>query len=359
MLNETFCGTKNDLETPGPTTVGKEPETGTTTAVGNPNPTDPRPTLVTGGSLFPPGTPFATTPTSSLPGFDPKDTTSVTIADVDGDGDEDIVVTTAGGKPTEVYLNPGNGDFSGVQPSTLGPPGIKTPTPDSSSVKVVDINGDGTPDLVLGNKDGQNEIYLGDPSNPGTFATTPLKFGAAGDVTKDVEVVDVDGDGAPDIVVANSGQPNKVYYGDPALPAGTAPSYGTDPSEESTLGTGSGPSTSVEVKDLNNDGRLDILIGNDGERDEIFMGAGAPGVRQPLGGVTPIQLFGTAGLRTSDIKVGDVTGDGLPDIVVASVGENNLLYSGRADGNFENEIATVIGSETDTTMSVCARSSSS
>lgn len=352
VLNETFCGTKNDLETPPPTTVGKEPETGTSTAVGNPNPNDPNPTLVTGGSLFPPGNPFANSPTSSLPGFDPKDTTSVTVADVDGDGDEDIIVTTVGGKPTEVYLNPGNGDFTGVQPSTLGPPGLKTPTPDSSSVKVVDINGDGIPDLVLGNKDGQNEIYLGDPSSPGTFAAEPLKFGAPGDVTKDVEVVDVDGDGALDIVVANDGQPNKVYYGDPALPAGSTPSYGTDPSKESTLGTGSGPSTSVELADLNGDGRLDIVVGNDGWRDEIFMGGGAPGVRQPLAIETPILLYGTSNLRTSDVKVGDVTGDGLPDIVVASMGENNLLYPGRADGNFENEIPTVIGSEKDTSMSV-------
>ena len=176
-------------------------------------------------------------------------------------------------------------------------------------MKVVDINGDGIPDLVLGNKDGQNEIYLGDPSSPGTFAAEPLKFGAPGDVTKDVEVVDVDGDGALDIVVANDGQPNKVYYGDPALPAGSTPSYGTDPSKESTLGTGSGPSTSVELADLNGDGRLDIVVGNDGWRDEIFMGAGAPGVRQPLAIETPILLYGTSNLRTSDVKVGDVTGD--------------------------------------------------
>ena len=107
-----------------------------------------------------------------------------------------------------------------------------------------------TPDIIVGNKDGPNEIYLGDPTRPGTFDKAPLTFGSAEDATTDVEVIDLDGDGALDILVANDGQPNKVYYGDPALLAGTAPSYGTDPSKESTLGTGSGPSTSVEVKDL-------------------------------------------------------------------------------------------------------------
>ena len=351
-MNETFCGTKNDLETPTPTTVGKEPETGTTTAVGNPNPNDPRPSLATGGSLFPPGTPFATNPTSTLPKFDPKDTTSVTIVDVDGDGDEDIVVTTVGGETTNVYLNPGNGDFSAVEPIPLGPPGEATPRPDSSSVQVIDLNGDGAPDIVVGNKDGQNEIYLGDPSKPGTFDTQPLMFGESGDVTKDVKVVDVDLDGSLDIVVANDGQTNKVYYGDPTLPIGSSPTYGQNPSRD--IGVSARGSTSVEVADLNGDGRPDILIGNDGTRDEIFMGSGPAGTRQDLATETPTLLFGTTGMRTSDIKVGDVTGDGIPDIVVASIGETNLLYPGRPSGSgtFANEIPSFIGRETDNSMSV-------
>ena len=118
-------------------------------------------------------------------------------------------------------------------------------------MKVVDLNGDGAPDIVLANTDGPNEIYLGDPSSPGTFEDSPLEFGSPDDVTKDLEVVDVDGDGALDIVVANDGQQNKVYYGDPTLVSGNAPTYGTDPAQETDIGTASGPSTSVELADLN------------------------------------------------------------------------------------------------------------
>ena len=363
VVNETFCGTKNDLETPsnpeipsdetpGPTTVGKDPQTGTTTSVGTLSPGDSRPSLVTGGDIFPPGTPWSETPTGSLPGFDPRDTTSVTIADVDGDGDDDIIVATVGGEPSEVYINPGNGDFSGVTPSPLGPPGEQTPTPDTANVQVVDINGDGAPDIIVANTDGPNEIYLGDPSRPGTFDKAPLTFGSADDVTKDVEVTDVDGDGAVDLVVANDGQPNRVYYGDPALAAGSPPSYGTDPAKESVIGSSSGPSTSVEVADLNGDGRADIVVGNDGERDEIYLGTGPAGSRPVLSSATPTLLYGTENSRTSDVKIGDITGDGNPDIVIASNGEPNLLYPGRFDGYFGSAIPTVIGSETDNSLSV-------
>ncbi|MEC7001673.1 MAG: VCBS repeat-containing protein, partial [Actinomycetota bacterium] len=256
MINETYCGTKNDLETPPdcpvgspscPSTVGKEPENGGSTGVGSLNPDDPNPTLVTGGETFPHGTdpesPWMD-PTGSLPGFDPDTTTSVTLVDVNGDGIDDILVTSDGDHPTEVYINPGDGDFSEVTPTELGPPG--TETPDTSSVEVVDINGDGAPDIILGNEDESNHIYLGDPNNPGVFEETPLKFGPEDDKTTDVEVADVDGDGALDIVVANDGQPNRIYYGDPSLADGETPKYGDDPSQESTIGSASDPTTSVE-----------------------------------------------------------------------------------------------------------------
>ncbi|MEC7001221.1 MAG: VCBS repeat-containing protein, partial [Actinomycetota bacterium] len=347
MINETYCGTKNDLETPPdcpvgspscPTTVGKEPETGGGTGVGTLDPNDPNPSLVTGGETFPhtddPDSPWSENPTSTLPGFESDKTTSVTVVDVNGDGIDDVIVTTDGDRPSKVYINPGDGDFSGVTPTDLGPPGQETP--DTSSVKVADVNGDGVPDIIVGNEDGPNHIYLGDPSNPGVYEKDPLTFGLSDDKTTDVEVVDVDGDGALDIVVANDGQPNRIYYGDPNLEPGKKPSYGSDPDQESTIGSGSGPTTSVEVVDLNGDDRVDIVFGNDGERDEIFYGSGATGTRTDLSDAQPTSVPGTESTRTTDIKVGDVTGDGIADIVIAVNGEPNLLVEGHPYDGFRS-----------------------
>ena len=350
VVNETFCGTKNDLETPstespGPTTVGRDPETGTTTDVGILNPTDTTPSLVTGGDIFPPGTPWSETPSGSLPGFDPKDTTSVTIADVDGDGDEDIVVTTIGGEATEIYINPGNGDFTGVQPVKIGPPGEETPTPASSDVTVVDVNGDGAPDIVLANTDGPNEIYLGKPGSPGTFEDSPLEFGAPDDVTKDVEVVDVDGDGALDIVVANDGQQNKIYYGDITLVPGNAPTYGTNPDQESNFGSANSPSTSVELADLNGDGRLDFVIGNDGHNDEVLLGGGTPTTRPVITEEVPTALHYTGTATTNDIVISDVTGDGILDIVLALENGETVVFPGDAVANYAASLPIIISGQ--------------
>ena len=353
MVNETFCGTKNDLATPsagfpGTKAVGKEPETGSTTGVGTLNPGGTKPSLVTGGDIYPPGTPWSATPSGSLPSFYLKDTVRVSIADVDGDGDNDIIVATVGGKPTELYINPGDGVFTAVQPVQLGPSGASMLTPASSDVAVADVNGDGAPDIVLANKDGRNQIYLGNPSSPGAFVGAPLMFGAPTDVSKDVEIADVDGDGALDLVVANDGQPNKVYYGDPALAAGSAPTYGTDPALESSIGTGSAASTSVELADLNGDGHMDLVLGNSGARDEVYLGQS--GSHPDLSVVVPTLLDGLT--QTADLKVGDITGDGILDILVASNGGNNLLYPGQSSGDFSGTSAAIVGSETGKSLSV-------
>ncbi|MEC8596799.1 MAG: VCBS repeat-containing protein, partial [Bacteroidota bacterium] len=283
-----------------------------------------------------------------MPGFDPDTTTSVTLVDVNGDGIDDILVTSDGDHPTEVYINPGDGDFSEVTPTELGPPG--TETPDTSSVEVVDINGDGAPDIILGNEDESNHIYLGDPNNPGVFEETPLKFGPEDDKTTDVEVADVDGDGALDIVVANDGQPNRIYYGDPSLADGETPKYGDDPSQESTIGSASDPTTSVEIGSVNNDNRIDIIFSNDGMRDEVYFGTGGPGSRPDLSAQMPTLIPGTEGTKSKDIKVGDVTGDGNADIVIAVDGGVNLLVPGTGDGGFESPVP--IGEETDKSQSV-------
>src|SRR5208337_3966771 len=116
---------------------------------------------------------------------------SVAIADVNGDGKPDLVVGNHANSDTVgVLLGNGDGTFQ---------PAVTSPGLGFWFVAVADVNGDGKPDLIaecgggvgvaLGNGDGTFQ----DPACYGTGATAP--FGVA--------VADVNGDGHPDLVVAN------------------------------------------------------------------------------------------------------------------------------------------------------------
>lgn len=250
-INETFCGTKNDVAQPGnsppnspnsPSPVWKERLPGSTTVAGGVGVGSSTQQL-TGGDQFvhrpAPDTAWEHVPFGGLVGFDPTSTTKVLLADLNMDGKDDVVVTTRVGQTSKVYINPGSDDFSEVWPSSIG-----SQIDECTSAAVADLNFDGIPDLVLGNFGAANMVYLGVPSSPGSYVSSPARaFGDAAHLTTDVEVGDVDGDGAPDVVVTNRGQPNVVYYGDAKLPSGGYPAYGEKEHMHSMLGSESHGST--------------------------------------------------------------------------------------------------------------------
>ena len=76
-----------------------------------------------------------------------------------------------------------------------------------------------------GNLDDTNQIYygrrVGGSSARYEHRTPPVSFGPPTDRTRALLVLDMDGDGSPDIIVANDGQPNRIYYGNPSSSSAT------------------------------------------------------------------------------------------------------------------------------------------
>ena len=342
VIDETYCATKNDLETPAneddPSPMGKEPETPPTTAVGPIGGGDGSPPSI--GLLTPIGDEFEYDPNdptspgwtpTDLPGFDPtrEDVTSVTIVDIDGDGDSDIIVTTGEGEETEIFVNGPDGYEAPIY--------VGTETDETTDVEVADVNGDGIPDLVLGNEDAPDMVYLGeeDPDNPGKGTgdfreVEPIPIpGTKDGKTAAIDVGDVNGDGIPDVVVGNSGQPNKVYLGeeDPDNPGKGTGNFDT----EVPLGdpTAAEETTDVLIVDADGDGVNDIVVANKDARDRVF-------ATDNNGPLTESELEKAALITneeemvflgaddkknpraTEDIEVADINGDGAPDFVIAT-----------------------------------------
>ena len=129
-------------------------------------------------------------------------------------------------------------------------------------------------------------------------------------------VGDVDGDGRADIVTANIGEVNAVYFGD-----------GSGGGERRvTFGPGDGRCYAVRLADLDLDGDLDIVVANVGGRNAVYFNRGGRGV----GGVAAAGFrelrFGCEDCATYGLAVGDLNGDGFPEIVTANSGAPNGVF---------------------------------
>jgi len=232
-------------------------------------------------------------------------TVSVAFGDVDGNGYLDLAVGNLS-QQNVVYRNNGS-DFSTLTPWNFG-----TGTDNTYSVAFSDVDGNGYLDLAVGNLSQQNVVYRNNGSDFSTL--TPWNFGTGSDDTRSVAFGDVDGDGNLDLAVGNSsGQQNAVYRNNGADFTTLTPW---------NFGTGSDNTISVAFGDIDNDGVLDIAVGNGyGGQNAVYRNNGAD-----FTALTPWN-FGTGTDDTESIAFGDVDGDGNLDLAVGnSSHQQNAVY---------------------------------
>jgi hypothetical protein len=331
------------------------------------------------------------------------DTTWLAVGDLNGDGHPDVVMTVcsdpcSGSSRVAVLL--GNGDGTFQAPVTYGSGGWNP-----WSVAIADVNGDGKPDLVVANFGGTVGVLLG--NGDGTFQP-PVSYKSGGEAAFSVAIGDLRGNGHMDLVVANwcasgnscnngvlgvllgngdgtfqapvaysSGgyQSYSVAIGDlnedgkPDLVATNQCQSGGNCSEGTLsvlLGNGDGtfqapvsyndgmPGTSsVALGDVNGDGHLDLVAASDRLCStcsdggvSVLLGNGDGTFQAPL-------TYDSGGEKGFSVAIGDLNGDGYPDLVVTNTNSNSVgVLLGNGNGTFQPVITYDSGGAWDFSVAV-------
>ena len=296
-------------------------------------------------------------------------TNSVVVGDMDGDGDLDLVVGNASVRGGEggigslqqmqnaVYLNDGLSNFyTGAVNCESPPVNVRcfgAEDHDTRSVAVGDMNSDGHLDVISGNYNQQNYVYLNDGKGNFNWNGTTRPIGSE-DFTVSVAVGDLNADGHLDIVVGNccGDDKNTVAFND------RQGNFNILTNIRSFGRTRGNETTSLAIGDMNNDRYLDIVVVTDQSQNAIYLNKpGRPGdfvLYNPseadtsiddfsCADVQNIYCFGSRNASTQSVAVADLNRDDLLDIVVGNISvvgkdAQNEFYinSSSSPGNFSS-----------------------
>ena len=230
----------------------------------------------------------------------------------------DLAVSNEFGSSVSVLLNqtvPGSSTASFQAQQTFA-------TTAGDSLAAVDFNGDGKPDFAVSAKSGTQVSVLTNTTATGstTVSFTSEQLLTTGYNSRFISAADFNGDGRTDLVTSN--------YGNLSLSVllNTTPPIAITPSASGSnvvSGTGSSQPYDVTLADVNGDGKPDLIVANSGNNDvSVLINTTAPGAGTPS---FAAQATFATGLNPRDVAVGDFNGDGLPDIAVTN--ENSSTVS--------------------------------
>lgn len=245
----------------------------------------------------------------------------VALLDVDGDDDLDAILALES-QPNRLYLNDGKGKLEWKKNV------FANENHDTEHVRIADFNFDNLMDVIFVAEDDQrHEYYLG--KGDGSFEEVSERLPARSE-GNGLDVGDVNGDGLFDIVIGNSGENGQDFLW---INDSKQPGFFVDLTAKA-LPQVNDATQSIKLADLDSDGDLDMVVGNEIPSNRLLINDGQ-------GVFTESQLDLPEPLHTRDVLIFDADMDGDLDIVFANLTSNGgkweknprtrlLLNNGRA-----------------------------
>ncbi len=185
-----------------------------------------------------------------------------------------------------------------------------------NGLSISDLDGDGKPDIIVANESSNNISLYRNTSTSGSIASN--SFAAKVDLTTGsgphrLAVGDIDGDAKHDIVVANwTSNTISIFRNVSTIGSIVAGSF----SSKVDIPTTAGPNA-VTLADIDGDGKTDILVAGAGsDTISVFRNIGSIGNLSLSSFQTAIYL--TSGTTPASVAVGDLDGDGKPDMAISN-----------------------------------------